>query len=187
MKRIRLSHDLFHDFSVMRRDSRPPVLVRIASAGNELLRCHIFRDLMKLRQESNDAREFIRFVGTQGFTRDFHASFIRLEISRHCFQKCRFPTAIPSKEGDDAALSDEAARAFQYLMIAEGHMNVRNSNCNITHHALLLNRYRKNGAPRKAMMMPAGISIGEKRTRPSVSQKTSTPAPRIAEPGTTYL
>ena len=55
MKRIRLSHDLFYDFSVMRGDARPPVLVRIASAGNELLRCHIFRDLMKLRQEGNDA------------------------------------------------------------------------------------------------------------------------------------
>jgi hypothetical protein len=66
-------------------------------------------------------------------------------------------------------------------------MDIRYSYRYIPHYELLLNRYRKNGAPRKAIIIPAGISTGEKSIRPNVSQNTRTPAPSIAEPGITYL
>ena len=180
--RIRPLHGLRHDFFVPRRNAAPPVLIRIPPAGDQFKTGHVFRHLMHLRQKSHIPRQFAAAVRRERPAADGDRPFIGTEIAGDHFQERRLPAAVPAKECNDVSRFYGAVYAAQYVMSAKRNFYAGDFDSRF-HHALLLSRYRKNGAPRKAMMIPAGISTGAKTVRPSVSHRTSTPAPSNADPG----
>ena len=67
------------------------------------------------------------------------------------------------------------------------HLNNRLKILNFAHQISLLNKNKKKGAPKKAMMIPTGSSIGAKITRANVSLSVTMAMPSNADAGSSSL
>ena len=155
--------------------------MREPSVGDELLHRQSLRRAALLRQNGAHAREFFFRVAPEFFAGEQYFSRIVRIQPREGAQERRFPRAVgadnrgapPRRNRDVQSVQDLFARDL------DGKVPCRNARA----HSCLLRRYRKNGAPSAAMMMPTGSSSGEKSSRAAVSLSVSVVTPRSAAAG----
>ena len=107
------------------------------------------------------------------------ALILGIQGGKHA-QKRRLSRAV--RADDRRALADGKldVQIVQDCFSCKRHRKMANRH---RHQSSLLNRNKKNGAPRTAMRMPTGSSTGAKAVRANVSLKVTTAAPKSADAG----
>ena len=155
--------------------------MREPPVGDKLLYRQSLRRAALLRQNGTHAREFFFRVAPQLFAAEQDLSGIACIQPRESAQERRFPRSVGADDGGAPPRCDRDIQPVQDLFAANFDAQVLRRNPRT--HSCLLRRYRKNGAPSAAMMMPTGSSIGEKSRRAAVSLSVSVVTPSSAAAG----
>ena len=149
--------------------------------GDKLFYRQSLRRAALLRQDGAHACEFFFRVAPQLFAAQHDLSGIACVQSREGAQERRFPRTVGADDGGAPSRCDGDIQSVQDLFARDpdGEAARRNPRA----HSCLRRRYRKNGAPSAAMMMPTGSSMGEKSSRATVSLRVSVVTPSSAATG----
>ena len=112
--------------------------------------------------------------------------------TRNSLQRRALATAVRTDNRGYLALRNLQGNVMHNRFIVNAdidmiHLNNRLKILNIAHQISLLNKNKKKGAPKKAMMMPTGSSIGAKITRAKVSLSVTIAMPSNADAGSSSL
>ena len=139
---------------------------------------------MQLRQHGDMTGQLPPAEGRDVPSENGNRPLVRPQHAAHGLEERTLAAAVGSDDGRDAALFNKNGNIAQDIPASQGkgQMLCRNG---VIHrcHTSFRRRNKKNGAPMKAMIRPAGSSTGAKSTRASVSLSVTTAMPSKAEPG----
>ncbi len=140
---------------------------------------------MQLRQHGNMTGQLPPAEGSDVPSENSNRPLVRPQHAAHGLEERTAAAAIgPPDDGRDAARFNGKGNIAQDIPASQGkgQMLCRNG---VIHgcHTSFRRRNKKNGAPIKAMIKPAGSSTGANSTRASVSLSVTTAMPSKAEPG----